>query len=287
MPDQDDPFAAGIELEFDEMEARRQAPQADDPFGAVGHSPGGKIHSTRPPGAMTSEPAPPVVTGMDPSVGPASVPKPASPPVEANYQPLETEAKPAPAIWKSLLSFVGVVLLAGAFLLYWYRHDLFPPAAADIVAEVSEGPDGQLVYRGQTYQATFVVEQEIEGTVNQIETTFYPRMPVVTHGLLLVTGEYNDPSLVRISPFENHQVLVEPLKTNLEGKATLVHLIAADAIALADIQKIKPGAYVVILGDVVEGLLSDPSGTVSMDSEEKSKLIRVREVLFDQSPPEK
>lgn len=275
------------------MEARRQAAQVVTPeveplFTVVGHSPGGHAHSSRPPGRVPGSSQPPdrphPVPGLAEGPAPSSLPKPSTAPIQANYQPLEEDRPPPPALWKSIAIFVGFLVLGAGFLVFWYRHDLFPPDPVEVVAQISEGPNHELVFEGETFQGTFKMDQEEEGSVNQIVRTSFPEMPFVTHELVLVSGDYGLPDMVGISEVKDHQIIVTPKVDKPDGRILLVHAIPADAKALADLMKIQKNQFVVIIGDIVNNGLTDSMGSMTLTSSGTAKIIRVREVMFDQQP---
>jgi hypothetical protein len=297
MTDDNDPFGDGIELEFDAMEARRQAAQASESttkpepkVTAVGQSKGAVVHSSYPPQAGASRPqqasTPPHVPGLSDAPAPASAPKAPTPKKNFDYQPVEVPERTAPPIWRSLLAFLGVLLLAGGFLVFWYRHELFPPDPMDIVVQISEGPDGELVWQGETYRGEFSFDEEVDGTVNQLVRSHFPEMPFITHEIVLASGDYLDPDMVQITELKDHEVMARSKVTNPDGELVLVYAIPADARALTDLMKVRKDQYVVVVGDVVQNTLQDPMGSVSLQSLGNAKVVRVREVLFDIEPPE-
>lgn len=286
----DDPFAGGIELELDPMEARREraevVPKTDIPEAppayVVGQSEGGLKHSSRPPAAG----APPAVPGLSEALAPPSAPKAPKPPGgDYTYKPLESDGREPPSLLRTLLLGVAFLALAGGFLAFWYRHKLFPPKPADVVAQISQGPNGEIVFNGETFTGTLDPDAEVEGTVNQVASSYWPQMPFITHEVVLVTGDYADPDSVTISELTDHSVAAQSEIASPEGDMWLVHLVPADATALEQLMRVQKGQYVVFLGDLVSGTLTNADGSVSLQTVGTSKVFRVSEVLWEDGPP--
>lgn len=283
MTEEEDLFA-GIELEFDEMEARRQAASAkkSEAITAIGHSPG----SIQPPamGKEATDEAPPPPR-PEPTAPVDSITKQA-PVKNFDYKPVEEAAAPPPPLWRSIAIVLGVLVAGGVFLTYWYRHDLFPPEPTEVVAQVSEGENNELVFAGKMWRGKFELDKEVEGTAHQVVRAIIPEMPFITHQMVLVTGDFADPERVVIGEISNNKVQFEFKVDRPEGEAIFINLIPANPQALSEILRINKSQYVVIIGDEVQGALSDPEGSANIESSRDSRVIRVQEILFDQAPPE-
>ncbi len=289
--DDDDPFDAGIELEFDAMEARRQrlsvVKTTDKPQRGelvVGEAPGLRKYSSHPP--PVDEPPAPALQPLPPAPAPALPHAPTAPPGDFHYKPLEVEERPPPPLTRTILLGVALLVAALAFLVFWYRHELFPPDAREVVAEISEGPKGEIVYAGQAFEATLETDAEVEGSVHQVVRASWPEMPFITHELVLVTGDYAKPDIVSISEIEDHTVVIQSNVTNPAGSVWLVHVIPADQNALEQLLRVQKGQYVVLVGDEAKTSLRASDGTTRLETVGTSKVVRLREVMWEEAPPE-
>ncbi len=228
--------------------------------------------------ARPMPPSPPVEM---PATTPAAVPPANAPtPSPAAWVPPPTEA-PSNLRTFVVLGLIGLVLAVNVYIFYW--DDWFPPDPADLVARLSEDSDGVLLFDGKTYRATWNMEPEVQGYVNQLGRAHMGPAEFITHQLVLVTGEYADPSKVEISDIDDGTV-VWKAPTKPRGTIELVYIIPADATALAEMKKLTPGAWVFLDGDLLEGPLVTPDDVV-LKTLGDGKIMRLRAVSVE-DPPE-
>jgi hypothetical protein len=178
---------------------------------------------------------------------------------------------------KTLIIAVASALV-GALVLFFYWDSWFPPDPADRVAKVGEAPNGALIYDGELYPSQWTKDEEFGGIVNQVTPGYSDLLPFLTHKVLLVTGDYADPSKVQIS--EDRKV-TRLISTPPEGMIRLVHIMPADAAALEELKKLQPGQWATLQGDVLTGALVIP-GQRKLQMRGETKVFRLRTVSLDE-----
>jgi hypothetical protein len=233
-----------------------------------------RAEQAAPPAVVPSVVAPPVVAP------PVAAPPPAAPsqPPRAYTPPPFAEADDS----NRKTAIIGVVLLlVGALTVYFfYWDDWFPPDADDVVANLSEAPNGAVQYDGELYPSQWTPEEELGGIVNQVARGHFSQLPFVTHAVVLVTGDYADPEKVQIGDLEDHQVNYAATSTP-NGTIVLVHVVPADAAALAALRQLKPGQWATLQGDLLNGNLVAPD-QVALRTMGPSKVFRLRTVSSEQ-----
>lgn len=264
-----------IELDVDPAAVRRE--QEFRPV-APATPPAGPGAPGRGPGSPRAGGAVPPVAARESAPGPGASTSPRG----AWVPPAAPDESPSNLRTFIILGVLGLIIAVNVYIQYW--DDWFPPDPAEIVARLSEDPDGVLLFDGETYSANWNMEPEIVGYVHQVGRVRSAPAEFITHQLILVTGEYADPSKVEITDMEDGNVSWKA-PTQPKGSIEMLYVIPADATALAEMKKLQPGAWVFLDGDLLDGTLVTPDEVV-IKTLGGGKIFRLRAVSVETPPDE-
>lgn len=140
------------------------------------------------------------------------------------------------------MKYVAIlVALAGlvAFMLY-------KPSAGSRVDGLRL-EQGGLVAGGETYDVTWDDATELAGDARILAAVYNKGLPVITHDLVLTSGDFSDPAKVDITSRGGGNY-VWRAKEKPEGSALFLHVIPASPAVLEAVQAVATGQAVVLRG---------------------------------------
>ena len=126
-------------------------------------------------------------------------------------------------------------LILASVSIYYYS---LPPSPKSIVLNSTIDTDNGFVkYNDVVYLATWGEQTAYSGDIRHIGRAYYDRMPIFTHDVILTTGEFSDPELVRIDPVKNGQTRWRA-REKPRGTLTMLHPITENSEILAQLESI-------------------------------------------------
>lgn len=138
---------------------------------------------------------------------------------------------------------MGLGLLAVLGLIWWLQQE--PSAIASWQKARIEAQ--QITVNDVVYQAEWGEPVTHQGYVQQIVSDYRPYFPVITHDLVLTTGDYSDAEKVKIRPLKEGKT-VWRAKTSPQGTLVVLHVMPNDEDVLKAFQALNAGAEVKITG---------------------------------------
>ncbi len=136
-----------------------------------------------------------------------------------------------------------IALLFAAFHL-WFRD----PSAESIISKTVIDIDGGTIRSGDiTYQAEWGETIEYEGDLRYVGRAYDPLIPIVTTDAILTTGEYSDPSKVRVTPIRNGNMMYFK-QGNPQGSLVVLHFVPIDKQTLLQLEELREGESVRLSG---------------------------------------
>lgn len=140
---------------------------------------------------------------------------------------------------------IAVVALA---LYYFYPGDNSPESIAKGIYF-----DGQTItYNEETFQSEWTKSNNrIQGHVRLIESNYNKNMPIITTTLIITTGDFSDPELVRIDKRSNGYMLYQ-LKPKQKPQGTIViyHMIPGDISVQNQLSTVQAGDSISLLAKI-------------------------------------
>ena len=175
------------------------------------------------------------------------------------YQPddHEVEGKPARNPWEGILWLVLVLLaLSLVFVLVqrnWEKIRLsfvqHPIEQFDQLI-VSDGFHKIQTAEGQSWHLSYEAarERKFVGMVRHTSVINEANFGILTHDILVTSGDFADPSLVDTSVSNHHFTWMPKNDTMLEGSINLLHTVPMNEEILRELDAIQDGDEVVITG---------------------------------------
>ena len=163
---------------------------------------------------------------------------------------------------KHKIATIGQIIVFLAFLafIYWFIQGLMGVFYVDqqaVIQELNLSTDGIIEYEGDLWRLTFESEKKsvYEGKVRHISRNNEKGAPMMTHDILVTTGDYADEDKVQ-TIVKNHKFTWRSKTRKLSGNINLIHGIPANTSIYAEIEKIKSGNSVVIEGYEIQRIIN-------------------------------
>lgn len=175
---------------------------------------------------------------------------------------------------RNLSILVAIVVIILAYFLY-----TAPPDADDIILETNISiSENTIDYQETTYRVEFSERKTLAGDVRYIGRAWLKYTPFVTTDLILTTGEFSDPEIVKIAKVRNSHTSWRADKRPT-GTLTFLHIIPRDPAVLDLLSTITEGQEVAIIGRLAEkGAITSPEGQVLRVNNTNHKIILVSDV---------
>lgn len=154
--------------------------------------------------------------------------------------------------YKTTLTSWVILLLIIAVLTYSFTGIFYVDQRA-IMERLNLSEDGLLEYEGDQWRITFESNREsiYEGKVRHISRNNEKSAPMMTHDILVTSGEYADENKVQTS-VRNHYFTWRSKIRRPSGKINLIHGVPANISIYDKIEKIEYGNDVLIEGYEIE-----------------------------------
>ncbi len=174
------------------------------------------------------------------------------------YQPENIEVqdkKKSP--WEGVLWFVlSLMLLSLALVLIqrnWQKIRLsFISHPIEVFDQliVSDGFHKIQSSDGQTWELSYEADRERKfvGTVRHASIIYEPKFGILTHDILITSGDFADPSLVNTNVSNHHFTWISKNGETPSGNINLLHTVPMDDEILHELDSIQNGDKVVITG---------------------------------------
>jgi hypothetical protein len=179
--------------------------------------------------------------------------------------PSTKDAVPGPGIINLLLAPLGcllqvspfyllagllALLLVGGYIYYNSNSDFLGLAGPDF-GSLTFSETGEQIEAGDLYWKVIFEragDSEFSGLVRHASPIRVDRMRVLTHDILVTSGEYADPSIVQTS-VANHRFYWRSISTaRPEGSINLLHTVPADEAVYRQLLQVRSGDDVTIIG---------------------------------------
>jgi hypothetical protein len=166
--------------------------------------------------------------------------------------------------------------LLGAGLWWAHAHR----SKRSVIAALSFGSSiDTLNYEGQQYTATWTEPKTFTGTVQWTGTASAHGIPFLTHEVLITTGDYSDPAVVKLEPVVDHETTWRyPAGRTLDGTIYVVHCIPATPAIYDTLETLRVGDTIDIEGEVAKGPIRGANGGSWETSKPTHPTVFVRDV---------
>ena len=151
--------------------------------------------------------------------------------------------------WQELGEGIVKKLIIIALIIFGlYLYFPWKPSTSRIAGEMEFGE--VIAYQGEKYKSDWGVDSdEIEGYVRRKDRHFDKNMPIVTYDLVLTSGEYNDPDIVKIRHKGSGNYYWSSHKQP-GGTLVFYHTIPSNPEAQNKLDQIDQGATVTLIGRI-------------------------------------
>ncbi len=133
-----------------------------------------------------------------------------------------------------------VLLLAVAGLMAWWWWPA-PPAREMALGMDVDPAAGRIRLDGTTYRLNLSAESERHAGLARVWVRAdHDPMPIITHEVVLTTGEYSDPDKVEIGPLRDGSTWWRA-RRRPQGTLIVLHLIPADVQVAAILDRVREG----------------------------------------------
>lgn len=149
----------------------------------------------------------------------------------------------------AVLILVGLVALAG--VLYFRANTDFLGLAGPDFDTLTVSDTGEEVQSGDLYwQITYEspLKSKFTGLVRHVSSIRAPDLRILTHDILVTSGEYADPDLVKTSVRNHHFYWTCHTKEHPQGRINLLHTVPVNAEVYEQLLSIRNGDEVIITG---------------------------------------
>jgi len=167
-----------------------------------------------------------------------------------------------------------ILLIVGGI----YVHATWKPSPMKIAENMEVG---ELIrYEGKEYESDWGEEREkIEGYLRQKDRHYQRSIPIVTYDLIVTSGEFSDPDIVKIKNKGNGNYYWHA-KKQPEGTLVVYHSVPSSLEAQYELDRIEEGADVNLIGKISQdGKISSESGDYLKLRHDNHKFILVEEAL--------
>lgn len=171
------------------------------------------------------------------------------------------------------------VLIAAAVLAAFFF--LRGPSPARIASQTVISPEaGTLEYRGVHYEAEWGEPVTRTGDIRLIDRAKYKSAPFFTHHAVLTTGDFSDPSRVKLGDSGGGS-FYWTAKEQPEGTILALHFVPQDEIVVRVLEALNEGDTVTLIGrDEVNGEVKGSDGSFLRLRHDNHKYVLLQEVRF-------
>lgn len=137
-----------------------------------------------------------------------------------------------------------VILIIGGLYLYldW------KPSGSRIAADMDVGE--VIIYQGKVYTSDWAMDsEEIEGFLRRKDRHYDKNMPVITYDLILTTGEFSDPEIVKLRNKGGGNYYWRA-KKQPEGTLVVYHSVPSSPEAQNGLDRMEQGKHIVLVGSI-------------------------------------
>lgn len=125
-----------------------------------------------------------------------------------------------------------IPVIVGAYLIFQ------PPSRIDVVRETRIAPnEGQIDCKEVQYSATWGDRIVYSGDVRHISEANFDQLPMVTHDVLLTTGQFSDPEIVKVDPVRDGHTRWRA-RGKPDGTLMMLHLIPENEAVFQKLKRI-------------------------------------------------
>ena len=140
------------------------------------------------------------------------------------------------------------LVIIALLVLGLYIYLAWKPSTSDIANEIQVGET--IVYQGKEYLSDWGVSSEnIKGYIRRKDRHFDKNMPIVTFDLILTSGEFNDPDVVKIRNKGDGNYFLSADKKP-EGTIIVYHAVPFNLDAQKKLDEIEQGETVTLVGKI-------------------------------------
>ncbi|NIN69934.1 MAG: hypothetical protein GTO63_35675 [Anaerolineae bacterium] len=145
-----------------------------------------------------------------------------------------------------------LVLIVGTALVY-YRHDIlsfFGLAPLDFDSMTISRSYDQFIIDGDVFQITFEPQRrsEFSGVVRHASAMRVRECPILTHDILVTSGDYANPDIVTTRVSNHHFTWRSAVTRNPSGRINLLHTVPATEEVYRQLLEVRTWDEVVITG---------------------------------------
>jgi hypothetical protein len=184
--------------------------------------------------------------------------------------------------WPLVLAALVAVALG-----YWLYAGHKTISRGDI-ARLSFGSTiGEMNLDGKRYTGTWSDDaRTFAGTIQWTGQAAQSAVPLITHEVVVTTGEYSDPKVVQIQPLEDHHTTWKYVANRMAvGTIHIVHCIPSTPEIYDALGALKVGQAVAIEGELLQGPLKGTDGSFWQTGKESHPTVFVRAVRLEPAPP--
>ncbi len=149
-----------------------------------------------------------------------------------------------------LLATLLALLLVGGYIYYNANSDFLGLAGPDF-GSLTFSETREQIEAGDLYWKVIFErpgDSQFSGLVRHASPIRVDRMRVLTHDILVTSGEYADPSIVRTSVADHHFYWRSTSTAHPEGSINLLHTVPANEVVYRQLLQVRPGDDVTITG---------------------------------------
>ena len=134
-----------------------------------------------------------------------------------------------------------------AFVWNWYNQ---PRSIEEMAKNLEVDVDQELLTYGDvSYEADWSYDQSIySGDIRFVHRADLPGLPIVTHEVIITTGEYSDPEFVSITPIKNGTMRWSAPSRPETGSLDVLHFIPINKSVLQSLDEIEEGDVITVYG---------------------------------------
>lgn len=136
---------------------------------------------------------------------------------------------------------ISLVFAAG----YWHMR---LPSLESVREQTALDPGREFVQYGEIrYATSWGPEVSFAGQVRDIARARFRDVPMITHDVVVTTGDFSDPARVSCSPLHNGSIVWRS-EVRPQGELHVLHVLPASEAAFEALVELEPGAEVTLVG---------------------------------------
>ena len=182
------------------------------------------------------------------------------------------------ARWPLVLTALAAVALG-----YWLYARHAKNDRGEIVRMSFGSSIGDIVLDGKHYNGDWTDDaKSFSGTIQWTGHAAPSAVPLITHEVLVTTGEYSDPKIVQIQPVvDHHTTWTYVARRMAEGTIHIVHCIPSTPEVYDALGALVAGQSVTIDGELLRGPLKGTDGSFWQTGKESHPTVFVRSVRVE------